>query len=87
MSRHAGVVRDAQGLAILLGEIEAMEARHGRSAALVAARLVAAAALARTESRGGHFRADAQGQAEPRRTFLTLPQVDLPVHSLVLAAA
>jgi L-aspartate oxidase len=79
MSRHAGVVRDADGLSRLLHEIEALEARHGRSAALVAARLIAACALARTESRGGHFRADATPPAPPRRTFTTLGQVDAQV--------
>src|SRR5262249_41044871 len=52
MSRHAGVVRDADGLTSLLAEIDAIEAEHGRSAPLVAARLVAACALARRESRG-----------------------------------
>jgi L-aspartate oxidase len=72
MSRHAGVVREADSLAVLLSEIDALEAAHGRSAPLVAARLVAACALARTESRGGHFRADAEGQAAPTRTFVTL---------------
>jgi L-aspartate oxidase len=86
MSRHAGVVRDAHGLTRLLLEIEALEARHGRSPALVAARLVAACALARTESRGGHFRADAGAQAAPRRTFVTLAEVDAPVSALRFAA-
>jgi L-aspartate oxidase len=79
MSRHAGVVRDEAGLTALLAEIEALEAAHGRSAPLVAARLVAACALARTESRGGHFRSDASSQAAPRRTFVTLAEVDAPV--------
>jgi L-aspartate oxidase len=86
MSRHAGVVRDARGLTTLLLEIEAMEAEFGRSAALVAARLVAACALARTESRGGHFRSDAQPQAAPQRTFVTLADVDAPVGALRFAA-
>jgi L-aspartate oxidase len=76
MSRRAGVVRDAQGLTALLREIAALEAEHGRSAALVAARLVGACALARTESRGGHFRNDAVAQETPRRTFVTLAEVD-----------
>jgi len=76
MSRHAGVVRDADGLGSLLSEIEAMEAEHGRSAPLVAARLVVACALARTESRGGHFRADTTPQAAPQRTFVRLAEVD-----------
>jgi L-aspartate oxidase len=71
MSRDAGVIRTADGLLRLLGGIEDLEARHGRTAALAAARLVAASALVRTESRGGHFRADArQTDATPRRTFV-----------------
>jgi L-aspartate oxidase len=90
MSRHAGVIRDADGLVSLLLEIEAMEAEHGRSAPLVAARLVAACALARTESRGGHFRADARRQfgpqAAPQRTFVRLADVDAPVDALRFAA-
>jgi L-aspartate oxidase len=87
MSRHAGVVRDAEGLGALLAGIEAMEAAHGRSAALVAARLVAACALARTESRGGHFRADgAPPSPEPRRTFVRLADVDAPAGALRFAA-
>ncbi len=73
MSRDAGVVRDAAGLARLLDEIAQLEAAHGQAPALVAARLVAACALARTESRGAHFRTDASGPAgSPRRTFLRL---------------
>jgi len=86
MSRHAGVVREAEGLTSLLLEIDALEAEHGRSAPLVAARLVAACALARVESRGGHFRADAPAQAAPRRTFVTLAEVDAPVRALRFAA-
>lgn len=86
MSAHAGVVRDAAGLTSLLLAIEALEHNHGRSAALVAARLVAACALARTESRGGHFRADASAQAAPRRTLVTLAEVDAPVGALRFAA-
>jgi L-aspartate oxidase len=46
MWEHAGLVRDASGLAELRGDAHPL------------ARLVAEAALARTESRGGHFRAD-----------------------------
>jgi L-aspartate oxidase len=71
MSRHAGVVRSAEGLRRLLDEIDGLEAIHGRAPSLVAARMVAACALARTESRGGHFRSDAaEGDAVPRRTLV-----------------
>jgi len=78
MSADAGVVRDAEGLARLLDLIGELETRHGRSAPLVAARLVAACALARRESRGGHFRADFPDGQPPARTFVTLDQVDRP---------
>jgi L-aspartate oxidase len=44
--RHAGLVREAAGLGRL------------RSSRVLLVRLLAAAALARQESRGGHFRAD-----------------------------
>jgi len=80
------VVRDAAGLITLLCEIEALEGRHGRSAPLVAARLVAACALARTESRGGHFRADEIPAAAAKRTFVTFSEVDTPVSALRFAA-
>jgi L-aspartate oxidase len=76
MSRDAGVVRCADGLLRLLDEIEALEAAHGVAGPTVAARLVAAAALARTESRGGHFRSDAaQPSPVAKRTFLQWPDL------------
>jgi L-aspartate oxidase len=87
MSRYSGVVRDADGLTTLLLEIEALEAEHGLSAPLVAARLTAACALTRTESRGGHHRADADAAtAEPRRTLVTLAELDAPARALRIAA-
>jgi L-aspartate oxidase len=76
MSRDAGVVRSAEGLSRLLDQIDGLEARHGRAASLAAARLVAACALARTESRGGHFRTDVgEDAAVPRRTFVRWPDL------------
>ena len=74
MSRDAGVVRDAAGLTRLVGFIDDLERRHGASPPVLAARLVAAAALTRRESRGAHFRDDAEpsGGGAPRRTFVTL---------------
>jgi len=85
MSRDAGVIRDAQGLARLVALIDELEALHGRSPALVAARLVAACALARTESRGGHYRADAPALQAPVRTFVTLADIE-PAAALKYAA-
>ena len=58
MSADAGVVRDAVGLTRLVALIDRLEATHGAPPALVAARLIAEAALARRESRGGHYRSD-----------------------------
>lgn len=78
MSAHVGVVREAKGLARALEEIENLRDEAGRASRFenpaIAAHLMARAALAREESRGGHTRNDF---AEPRpafaqRTFLTL---------------
>jgi L-aspartate oxidase len=85
MSRHAAVVRDAAGLESLLREIDALDAAHGQAAPTLAARLVAACALARRESRGAHFRADATEMQPARRTFLTL--ADLPAAAPLQFAA
>ena len=72
MSRDAGVIRDAEGLSRLVAVLDALETAHGPAPTLVAAQLIARAALARQESRGGHFRADFPATASPERTFLTL---------------
>jgi L-aspartate oxidase len=65
MSRYASVVRDGAGLRRLIDELDHAARRHpdcradAEDAALTAtARLVAATALARTETRGCHHRAD-----------------------------
>ena len=76
MSRDAGVIRDAEGLERLLDALDALEAKHGRSAPLIAARLVAQAALDRRESRGGHYRSDFPETSEAIRTFVTLAGVE-----------
>jgi L-aspartate oxidase len=72
MSRDAGVIRDADGLSRLVVVLDALEAAHGAAPTLIAAQLIARAALAREESRGGHFRADFPATALPERTFVTL---------------
>jgi L-aspartate oxidase len=58
MTTHAGVVRDARGLGVLLGWIDGQARASGPALPLVTARLVAKAALDRRESRGAHFRSD-----------------------------
>jgi L-aspartate oxidase len=77
MTEKVGVVRDAAGLGAALDLFEEL-ARHPHDAAtlnaLTAARFVAAAALAREESRGGHYRSDfpKADPARARRTYLRL---------------
>ena len=79
MTRHVGVVRDGDGLGRALAEIAGIE----RAAApgvlrnmARAALLVTASALARRESRGGHFRSDYPDAdpAQARRSRITLAQ-------------
>jgi L-aspartate oxidase len=77
MSRDAGVVRDREGLVRLIAFIDQVEAEHGRALPLTAAKMVAIGALLRTESRGGHFRADFPCMTSPaRRTLATLEQLE-----------
>ena len=81
MTRDVGVVRDRAGLVRALATIADLE-RENRSTRflnmLTTARLIAAAALARTESRGGHERSDHPGSSERwrHRTFITLAEAD-----------
>lgn len=76
MQAHAGVVREAAGLAQALDRVDALCNVHGRANALSAARLILSAALAREESRGAHFRSDHPHAAEQHRTFLTPADAD-----------
>lgn len=77
MSRHVAVIRNGHGLAAALARIGRIE-REAQSPSLrnmaTAALLVAAAALARRESRGAHERSDypRTDPALAQRTFLTL---------------
>lgn len=81
MTRDVGVVRDRAGLIRALEIIAELErdclSTRFRNM-LTTARLITAAALARTESRGGHERSDFPGSAEiwHRRTFITLEEAD-----------
>jgi L-aspartate oxidase len=78
MSAHVGVIRDVDGLKHALAEITRIERDNARVPHLrnmaTAALLVTAAALRRTESRGGHFRTDfpVSDPAQAKRTFMTL---------------
>jgi L-aspartate oxidase len=77
MSAQAGVVRDAKGLSNLIDTIDEMGTANGISNEVVTARLIATCALARHESRGGHYRADYPEPINPaKRSFVTLPIVE-----------
>ena len=58
MTNNCGVRRKAKGLNNLIGEIDELIEQVGRANPLIAARMIAGCALAREESRGGHFRDD-----------------------------
>lgn len=71
MQAACGVVREHAGLARALARIDALRESIGPANALIAACLILTAALARTESRGAHFRSDFPDANAPQRTFLT----------------
>lgn len=77
MSANVGVVRDAAGLAGALGQLRRLGGRAGDIEVvnmLTTSTLIAAAAFARRESRGAHFRADhpAPDPALAQRSRMTL---------------
>lgn len=81
MAANVGVERDRAGLVAALRGICSLERTQGQPAGFrnltLTAKFVAAAALAREESRGAHFRADfpAPSPALARRSYFTLEQV------------
>ncbi|MGB8366452.1 MAG: FAD-binding protein, partial [Rhizomicrobium sp.] len=81
MTRDVGLERDRAGLERALATIVAVERAAGGEPSLLnmtaCARLAAAAALARRESRGGHFRSD-YPQTDERgvRTTMTLADAE-----------
>ena len=61
------------GLIAALDRIDGLERQAPDALALTSARLIASSALARRESRGGHFRSDhPQTEPEARHTRLRL---------------
>ncbi|MEJ1157826.1 L-aspartate oxidase [Prosthecomicrobium sp. N25] len=77
MATEVGVIREAHGLSAAIAELERIERATTvpwLKNAVLTARLVAAAAWARKESRGGHYRSDFPDPvpALARRSFTTL---------------
>jgi L-aspartate oxidase len=86
MHSEVGVVRNAQGLGATLDWIAATRADIGAARPLVSAQLIAAGALARTESRGGHYRSDFPKALAPHRTFVRHGADGLPlIHHAAIA--
>ena len=80
MAAQCGVVRNAKDLTRLLSQIDDWEEQYPQARALCASRLIATGALAREESRGGHFRADFPNASDdPSRTFTLNDPTPVPV--------
>lgn len=95
MTRDAGVVRNARSLRRALNEMGDLAEVSGSDRVLLnmilAARFIAAAALKRKESRGGHYRSDYPGAVPglAKRTFMTLDdlaRIERPRRTLPAAA-
>lgn len=81
MSDQVGVIRDGESLSKALGTIVSLERENEDprlANMLTTAKLVTAAALARKESRGAHFRSDypAPDDTKAKRSYLTLDKAD-----------
>ena len=79
MANDCGVVRNKAGLSELAAWLHKAEDQYGPARALIAARLIVEPALARKESRGGHFRSDYREEAAPSRTFIRACGRDLKI--------
>ncbi len=80
MSEHCALIRNGEGLADLLDIVHEMQESpdltSGLKSALVTAELIAQGALAREESRGGHFRSDfPETDSEPYHTEIAATHV------------
>jgi L-aspartate oxidase len=92
MTAEVGVIRNGAGLARALTEIAALEEK-AKSKELrdmaTSALMIAAAASARTESRGGHFRSDfpKPDPAQAKRSYFTLNDARALAHRVGAKAA
>jgi L-aspartate oxidase len=83
MWKHVGLVRDGSGLQSALARLDDLACRVPASGTaaqnyIIVGRMIATAALARTESRGAHYRSDFP-QRDPswkRRLYLTFADDD-----------
>jgi L-aspartate oxidase len=87
MSLNVGIERDDGGLRAALQNISAVERAGGSTTSLLniiaTAKLIAAAALRRKESRGAHFRADyPQTDETPLRSMLSLSDAERIVREI-----
>ncbi len=77
MTRRCGVRRSAKGLNKLISTIDELIDQVGRANPLIASRMIASAALAREESRGGHFRNDHPDMAtDAQSSYITYDMLD-----------
>ncbi len=77
MTQLCGVRRKAAGLNRLQGQIDELIDQVGRANPLIASRLIVASALAREESRGGHFRDDHPDVVNPAlSSYITYDMLD-----------
>ncbi|SDQ81312.1 L-aspartate oxidase [Pseudovibrio sp. Tun.PSC04-5.I4] len=80
MSRHVGVVRDAEGLQSTLARLHKAEELCRRDSIrnmVIAAKLITGSALLREESRGGHFRSDFPQKSDvASRSYTKLSKIE-----------
>jgi len=77
MTELCGVRRNQSGINKLLDTIDSLIEQVGRANPLIAARMIAVSALAREESRGGHFRDDFPDMRKPAKSsFIKYDMLD-----------